>query len=135
MAGLIFILKNLVLVVLGLSLVAASRRYSSLAVHGLSSCCRCDLFGPGIEPVYPALADGFLSTGPPEKSLAGYRCPWHSVPMALPDKAHPLPNRPLVCDRAVPGTLYPQWSALRLRTEPHGLPSGASLESTPRSQD
>ena len=24
---------------------------------------------PGIEPVTPALADGFLTTGPPEKSL------------------------------------------------------------------
>ena len=88
-----------------LSLVVASRGYSSLAVHGLSSCGRCNLFGPGIEPLYPALADGFLSTGLQEKSQAGYRCPWHLVPMALPDKAHPLPNKPLVCDWAVPGTL------------------------------
>ena len=28
----------------------------------------CNLPGPGIEPVSPALADGFLTTGPPEKS-------------------------------------------------------------------
>ena len=28
-----------------------------------------DLSGPGIEPVSPALADGFLTTGPPGKSL------------------------------------------------------------------
>jgi len=29
-----------------------------------------DLPGPGIEPVSPALAVGFLTTGPPEKTLA-----------------------------------------------------------------
>ena len=28
----------------------------------------CDLLGPGIEPVFPALADEFLSTVPPGKS-------------------------------------------------------------------
>ena len=28
----------------------------------------CNLPGPGTEPVSPALADGFLTTGPPEKS-------------------------------------------------------------------
>ena len=28
-----------------------------------------DLPGTGIEPVFPALADGFLTTGPPGKSL------------------------------------------------------------------
>ena len=28
-----------------------------------------DLPGPGIEPVCPALAGGFLTTGPPGKSL------------------------------------------------------------------
>ena len=28
-----------------------------------------DLPGPGLEPVSPALADGFLTTAPPEKSL------------------------------------------------------------------
>ena len=27
-----------------------------------------DLPGPGIKPLSPALADGFLTTGPPEKS-------------------------------------------------------------------
>ena len=29
-----------------------------------------DLPGPGIEPVSPASAVGFLTTGPPEKTLA-----------------------------------------------------------------
>ena len=28
--------------------------------------------GPGIEPVSPALAGGFLTTAPPEKSLGEY---------------------------------------------------------------
>ena len=27
-----------------------------------------DLPGPGIKPTFPALAGGFLTTGPPEKS-------------------------------------------------------------------
>ena len=37
-----------------------------------------DLPGPGIEPVPPALADGFLNTAPPGKSLeADFRMkPW-----------------------------------------------------------
>ena len=35
--------------------------------HGLS-CSMWDLPGPGIEPVSSALASGFLTTGPPEKS-------------------------------------------------------------------
>ena len=29
-----------------------------------------DLPGPGLEPVSPALADGFLTTAPPGKSLS-----------------------------------------------------------------
>ena len=44
---------------------------------GLSSCgsqaeLLCSMWGlpgPGIEPMSPALAGGFLTTGPPEKSL------------------------------------------------------------------
>ena len=77
----------------GLSLVAASGGYSSLSCAGFSlrwlllvqstgssrtgfsSCCSwalllCgmwDLPGPGIEPVFPALAGGFLTTVPPGK--------------------------------------------------------------------
>ena len=31
-------------------------------------CNMWNLPGPGIEPVYPALAGGFLTTGPPVKS-------------------------------------------------------------------
>ena len=63
---------------------------SVVVAHGLSSCgswaleCRLgscgarayllhgtwDLPGPGIEPVSPALAGGFLTTAPPGKSLS-----------------------------------------------------------------
>ena len=40
------------------------------AVHGLSCFMECAIFlGPGIEPVSLALQDGFLTTGPPGKSL------------------------------------------------------------------
>ena len=40
------------------------------AVHGLSCFMECAVFlGPGIEPVSLALQDGFLTTGPPGKSL------------------------------------------------------------------
>ena len=50
---------------------------SAVAVCGLSSCgswaqllhSRSDLPGPGIEPMSPALAGGFLTTGPPEESF------------------------------------------------------------------
>ena len=35
---------------------------------GLVLCSMWDLPGPGTELVSPALADGFLPTGPPEKS-------------------------------------------------------------------
>ena len=31
----------------------------------------CDLPGPGVEPVSPALAGGFLTTEPPAKPLVG----------------------------------------------------------------
>ena len=77
----------------GLSLVAASRGYSSLwctgfslswlllllnmgsrcsgfssVAHGLSCSAACgNLPGPGLEPVSPALAGGFLTTVPPGK--------------------------------------------------------------------
>ena len=55
-----------------LSLVAASRGYSLVEVcgfliaAGFSSCgmAMWNLLGPGIEPASPALADGFLTTGP-----------------------------------------------------------------------
>ena len=38
---------------------------SVTVTHGLSCPVAC---GPGIEPVSPALAGGFLTTGPPGKS-------------------------------------------------------------------
>ena len=62
------------------SVVVARRlsSYGSRALeHRLSSCGTWaqllrgmwDLPGPGLEPMSPALAGGFLSTAPPEKSL------------------------------------------------------------------
>ena len=71
--------------VLGLSPVAVSRGYSSfrttgfrIAANRFSGCgARAGLLhgmwnlpGPGIEPMSPALAGGFLSTVPPGKSSA-----------------------------------------------------------------
>ena len=35
--------------------------------HGLSCSVMWDLPGPGLEPVFPALAGGFLTTVPPGK--------------------------------------------------------------------
>ena len=41
---------------------------SVVGAHGLSCPAACGIFpGPGIEPEYPALADGFLITEPPGK--------------------------------------------------------------------
>ena len=70
---------------------ALGMRASVVVAHGLSSCglqalerrlssCGAraqllhgmwDLPGPGLEPVSPALAGGFLTTAPPGKSLHG----------------------------------------------------------------
>ena len=38
--------------------------------HGCSAACGILVPEPGIEPMSPALASGFLTTGPPGKSLA-----------------------------------------------------------------
>ena len=59
---------------------------ASLVEHGLQAqglnncgtqvlflCGMWDLPRPGIEPVSSALADGFLTTGPPEKSFSQYK--------------------------------------------------------------
>ena len=71
---------------------ALGMRASVVVAHGLSSCglqaleCRLsscgsrasllgdmwDLPGPGLEPVSPALAGGFLTTRPPGKHLEQY---------------------------------------------------------------
>ena len=45
-------------------------RVSVDVVYGLS--CMWNLPGPGIEPVSPEFAGGFLNAGPPGKSLFGY---------------------------------------------------------------
>ena len=83
-----FFLCNFCLAVSGLScgvqdLCCVSCRILQLAgmgansvveVRGLSCSGACGIFvpWPGIEPVSPALAGGFLTTGPPGKSLARY---------------------------------------------------------------
>ena len=90
----LFRLRWVFVAVRGLSLVAASRGYSSLRCVGFSLqwllllqstgsrrvgfsscgagvlllCGMWDVPGPGIEPVSPALAGGFLTTVPPGKS-------------------------------------------------------------------
>ena len=45
------------------------RRLSSLGTQAQMLCGMWDLPGPGLEPVSPALAGGFLTTVPPGKSL------------------------------------------------------------------
>ena len=40
---------------------------SVVVAHGLL-CGMWDLSGPGLEPVFPALAHGFLTTAPPGKT-------------------------------------------------------------------
>ena len=50
---------------------APKRAGSVVVAHGLSCPVACGILvpRPGIEPVSPALQDGFLTTGPPGKSL------------------------------------------------------------------
>ena len=43
--------------------------HTLVAVRGLSCLDRVGTSGPGIEPVSPALAGGFLATEPPRKSF------------------------------------------------------------------
>ena len=76
--------------VLGLLVAVASleefrlwgTRASVVVAHGLNSCSTAmwSLAGPGIEPMSPALAGGFLSTVPLGKSINSYfKCKWCSV--------------------------------------------------------
>ena len=51
------------------ALEALERGLSSSGAPAYLACSRWDLPGPGREPVSPALAGGFLTTGPPVKSL------------------------------------------------------------------
>ena len=55
---------------------ALERRLSSCGARASLLCSMWDLPGPGLEPVSPALAGGFLTTAPPGKSLAGCLDPW-----------------------------------------------------------
>ena len=42
---------------------------SVVVAHGLSCSVACGILsGPGLEPLFPALAGGFLTTAPPGKS-------------------------------------------------------------------
>ena len=47
---------------------ALERRLSSCGAQAYLCCHLWDLPGPGVEPVSPALAGGFLTTEPPRKS-------------------------------------------------------------------
>ena len=61
-----------VVVALGLSSCgswALELRLSSCGARALLLCGMWDLPGPGLKPVSPALAGGFLTTAPPGKSL------------------------------------------------------------------
>ena len=70
-----FCLHQAFLVACRLSLLVASKGYPLAVEYGLSSCGTpaqlprgmWDLPGPGIEPMSPALAGGFFTTGPPWK--------------------------------------------------------------------
>ena len=49
---------------------------SVVIVHGLSCPTTCEILGPRIEPVSPALGGGFLTTCPPGKShFSPFICP------------------------------------------------------------
>ena len=48
---------------------ALERRLSSCGARALLLCSMWDLPRPGLKPVCPALADGFLTSAPPGKSL------------------------------------------------------------------
>ena len=43
----------------------------------------CDLSGSGIKPVFPALAGGFLTTGPPRKPLGIFLTYWLFIPLCF----------------------------------------------------
>ena len=47
---------------------------SVTVAHGLSCPLACGIFPDGIEPVSPALAGRFLTTGPPGRSLLSFSC-------------------------------------------------------------
>ena len=52
---------------------ALERRLSSCGAQALLLCGMWDLPGPGLEPMSPALAGGFLTTVPPGKSHITFR--------------------------------------------------------------
>ena len=43
----------------------------------------CDLPGSGVKPVFPALAGGFLTTGPPRKPLGIFLTYWLFIPLCF----------------------------------------------------
>ena len=56
---------------LGHRLSSGGMKAPVIAAHGLSCCSACGIpvLQPGIEPTSPTSQGGFLTTGPPEKSL------------------------------------------------------------------
>ena len=55
------------------SLAAEHRlQASAVAARGLAPLLHVGLHGPGVEPVFPALAGGFLPTVPPGKSYLAF---------------------------------------------------------------
>ena len=56
-----------------------------------------NLPGPGIKPVFPALVDGFLTTGQPGKSYTLSStctscCRQEALPLEMKKDSHPLQN-------------------------------------------
>ena len=66
----IFVCAGSSLLNVGFSLqkVGATLSCMGSVVPGMLLCGKWDRLGPGIEPVFPALAGGFFTTEPPEKS-------------------------------------------------------------------
>ena len=58
---------------------ALERRLSSCGAWALLLCGMWDLPGPGIEPMSPALAGGFLTTVLPGKSVCGIFLKSHTL--------------------------------------------------------
>ena len=66
-----FAVHGFLIVVVSLVASTGSRPagFSSCGIQTYTTLQRVNPPGPGIKPMSPALADGFLTTGPPGKSL------------------------------------------------------------------
>ena len=87
----------------------------------------CDLPGPGLDPVSPALADRFLTTAPPRKPhsqlLISLHCPrdWAQNPLGIgrPFRFQPLAFQPAVREWMRPRTQ--RWAEVLLWDHSQGL--------------